>query len=46
MYNQTVESARLDEAFTLSERWNDLVKEAKMRDFKLAKTKQKFANVT
>ena len=46
MYNQNVEAERMDEAFSILERWNDLVQEAKRKDNKLIEKKLEFASVT
>lgn len=36
----------MDEAFNLLERWNELVWDAKRKDFKLNEKKKEFAEVT
>ena len=39
MYNQNVDAERMDEAFALLDRWNDLVQEAKRKDNRLIERK-------
>jgi dynein heavy chain len=46
MYNQTVEVEKMEEAFGLQEKWNELVIEAKKKDIKLGEEKKKFSEVT
>ena len=46
MYHQNVEADKMDEAFNLLERWNELVWDAKRKDFKLNEKKKEFAEVT
>jgi len=47
MYNQNIEPIeRLDEAFSLDDKWKELVKEAKLRDHKLLHVKKHFAKET
>lgn len=46
MYNQNVEADRMEEAFSLLDRWNELVTEAKRKDYKLIEKKLEFASVT
>ena len=46
MYNQNVEHEKMEEAFSLLEKWNELVYEAKKKDQKLIQKKVEFASVT
>lgn len=46
MYNQNVEPEKMDEAFSLEEKWEELVKEAKLKDHKLLHVKKHFAKET
>jgi len=46
MYNEKEDPAKLEEAFTLHERWKELVLEAKVKDLKLIETKKLFAKDT
>ena len=39
MYNQNVDAERMDEAFALLDRWNELVQEAKRKDNRLIERK-------
>lgn len=43
MYHQNVEAERMEEAFSLLDRWNELVSEAKSKDRKLIEKKLEFA---
>lgn len=46
MYHQNVEVEKMDEAFSLLDKWNELVTEAKKKDHKLVEKKIEFASVT
>ena len=46
MYNQTVEQDRTEEAFSLDDKWRELILEAKQKDYKLVDIKKHFAKQT
>jgi len=46
MYNQKVETAKMEHAFRLDQDWKDLVREAKIKDYMLIDVKRHFAAVT
>lgn len=46
MYHQSVEQEKLEDAFSLTDKWNELVQEAMRKDNKLNVKKEEFAKVT